>query len=507
MTPEEACECLGISLDDVLTVELLERKYNAKLSEYRDSLEMRAKVNEACEILLDLYMSPEDGEYNEQAEHESHPQNRPHEKHEGLFMKLAVLMAGVFLLSFGGVMYFVYKIHTDSVQPPKIEGIPYQQYNDLLQRFQELSRDREKSHQQTPPPVITPSADYAALVEQVMPSMVFIQTDKSTGSGFFVSPNGDILTNHHVIDGAGIIYVTTNDGITLSALVKDYDSVRDMALLKIDPQKSVQFLRVSNTLPKQGEAVIAIGNPAGQNRVYDNTVSNGIVSAVREVDNVLWVQFTASVSPGSSGGAVINLHGEVIGMTTWKDPDTETQNLNFAVAPTVLSRFLSAAITKPARAFTQHVKPKPVPSPQPPKTPQLPRTPDYNDSIPGAIFVRRDDEYEMYLYTDEIFYDRNTHDTAFIALWVPTEKAKVKMRRDSHFHVPYGTDLGVCVLLYVANFRENKYLHLRTINYCLDGSIARDYIKPENEYTFRTPKNGSRADILMKAVKKHLRIR
>ena len=321
MTPEEACEYLDISLDDDLTFDMLEKKYKAKLAECGNSREKRAKVNAACEVLVDL-LAESESEEDEESEEESRQQKRA-EKHEGLFMKLAVLMAGVFLLSFGGVMYFVYRIHTDSAQPPQVEGIPYQQYHDLLQKFRELSRDREKL-QQTPPPVIAPPTNYAALVEKVMPSMVFIYSNKSTGSGFFVSPNGDIFTNYHVIKDAEFITVITHDGRSINALVKDYDFVRDMALLKVNLQNLVPFLKISNTLPRQGEAVIAIGNPSGKERIYDNTVSDGIVSAIREVDNNLWVQFTASVSPGSSGGAVVNLQGEVIGMTTWRDPDAET---------------------------------------------------------------------------------------------------------------------------------------------------------------------------------------
>ena len=155
--------------------------------------------------------------------------------------------------------------------------------------------------------------------------------------------------------------------------------------------------------------------------------------------------------------------------------------------------------SEPPEAFRlQTVKPKPVPRIQTPKAP---------DDMQGVEFLRKDDEYEMYLYTDKIDYDRKTQNAAFITLWLPTEKAKAKMRADPYFDVPYGTDLGICVLLYAANFRDNKYLHLRTINFCIDGYVARDYIKPENEYVWRTPKKGSRPDILMKAVKKQLCIR
>lgn len=176
--------------------------------------------------------------------------------------------------------------------------------------------------------------DYADLVERVMPSMLMIQTETTTGSGFFVSTEGDILTNFHVIREAGNIAVTLHNGGILKATLKDYDSTRDMALLKVNAPRPVKYLKISGNLPRQGEEVIAISNPRG----LSGTVTNGIVSAFR--DNNSWVQFTAPVSPGSSGGALLNLNGEVVGMITgnWKE---EGQNLNFAIAPSLLANFIS----------------------------------------------------------------------------------------------------------------------------------------------------------------------
>ena len=490
MTPEEACEYLDISMDDDLDLAVLEKNYKAKLAVFGDSQVNRAKINEAYNILHELY--------DELYASENHRSN------EGILMKFAVLLAGMFLLCFGGVMYFVYKIHTDSI-PPKNESVQNRDYERLLRELEglrmqqaEAQRKQKEAHQAATQNVSTPPADYAALVERVMPSMVFIQTSEGKGSGFFVSPNGDILTNYHVIEDADFIIVSTNDGRSINALVKDYDSVRDMALLKVNLQNFAPFLKISKTLPRQGEAVIAIGNP----RNYEGSVSNGIVAGIRDFENNTWVQFTAPISPGSSGGALVNLHGEIIGMPT--KFRTDGQNLNFAVAPTVLNQFLSSALNKTARSFSKSVKPVPAPLP---KKPQIPQSPNGDYNIKGVKFLRRDDEYEMYLYTDRIDYDQNTQNAAFITLWWPTEKAKAKMRADPYFNVPEGTDLGVCVLLYVANFRDNKYLHLRTINYCIDGSVARDYIKPDNEFVWRTPKKGSRPDTLMREVKKQLRIR
>lgn len=227
--------------------------------------------------------------------------------------------------------------------------------------------------------VTAEAEDYADLVEWVMTSMVYIQTDKSTGSGFFVSENDDILTNYHVIKDAQYIIVVPYGCEPVEALVKDFDAERDIVLLKAKEIRSSliarmmvkPYLTISNTLPRIGEAVLAIGNPRG----LSGTVSDGIVSAIRQGDNNLWVQFTAPVSPGSSGGALINTKGEIVGMPTWIRADAGSQNLNFAIASPVLSRFLSYAINQPARAWRPiQAQPKTVQRPQPKPEPKTKRS-------------------------------------------------------------------------------------------------------------------------------------
>lgn len=188
--------------------------------------------------------------------------------------------------------------------------------------------------------VIPVEMDYASLVEKVLPSMVRIMTDKASGSGFFVSSNGEILTNYHVIKDALEIFVTTHDSLPVGALVKDIDEDGDMALLVIKTINQTPFLKLSKTLPRQGEAVMAVGHPHG----LEETVSNGIISAFRQ--NKRWIQFTAPVSQGSSGGALINSRGEVVGMPTMIY--REGQNLNFAISPIVLQEFFSQASSKAA---------------------------------------------------------------------------------------------------------------------------------------------------------------
>ena len=114
----------------------------------------------------------------------------------------------------------------------------------------------------------------------------------------------------------------------------------------------------------------------------------------------------------------------------------------------------------------------------------------------------------MYLLTQSIEYDRATQSALFITLWIPTEKSKREMRKDPHFRpAPAGEDLGNCLLVYNVNFQYNTYLHLRTVNFFTDGSVARDYIKPSDEIKWRKAPKGSRIESLMKEVKKQLRIR
>lgn len=177
--------------------------------------------------------------------------------------------------------------------------------------------------------------NYAGLAKKVLPSIVRIITDKYSGSGFFFSSQGDILTNYHIIEDAESITVSYGKNDTVYAYVKAVDIDGDIALLSIKTSKAVPFLKISKNLPEQGEEIMAVGNPKG----LEGTISNGIVSAFR--DNNKWIQFTAPVSEGSSGGALINSAGEVVGMPTLLF--REGQNLNFAISASVLASFLHTA--------------------------------------------------------------------------------------------------------------------------------------------------------------------
>ncbi len=155
---------------------------------------------------------------------------------------------------------------------------------------------------------------------------------KQTGSGFIVRPEGYILTNAHVVKGAKRIEVTMNDGRNIVATIVGIDTFSDLAVLKIDATNLPTLQMGSSTNLRPGEFAIAIGSPLG----YDHTVTLGIVSAVgRNVydinDNINFIQTDAAINTGNSGGPLLNLKGEVIGVNTAVVKGFVAQNIGFSI--------------------------------------------------------------------------------------------------------------------------------------------------------------------------------
>jgi tetratricopeptide (TPR) repeat protein len=172
------------------------------------------------------------------------------------------------------------------------------------------------------------------IVKKTTPSVVLITAyDKdgnplAQGSGFFISESGDLITNIHVLQGSTRAEVKTSDGkIFPIKFVITEDKQADIIQVKADISKTqIHPLMISRSLPEVGEKVVVIGNPLG----LEQTVSDGIVSSVREIPQFgKTIQITAPISPGSSGSAVVNLKGEVIGVATFQMK--EGQNLNFVI--------------------------------------------------------------------------------------------------------------------------------------------------------------------------------
>lgn len=173
------------------------------------------------------------------------------------------------------------------------------------------------------------------LIRRVKPTVVSVITYDAkgdalmTGSGFFIRP-GEVVTNLHVIEGARRAAVRTLDGKGKTydvAGVLSLDEEGDLALLSVSlPPDRARQIELSSASPEEGESVFVIGNPLR----LEGSVSNGIVSAVREVPNLgKIVQTTAPISNGNSGSPLFNMKGQVIGVITIKV--TNGQNINLAL--------------------------------------------------------------------------------------------------------------------------------------------------------------------------------
>ena len=141
------------------------------------------------------------------------------------------------------------------------------------------------------------------------------------GSGFVVSPDGYIVTNAHVVENAEEITVRFNDKREVSARVIGADTRSDVAVIKVEAKEPLQTVKIGDTKKlRVGEWVIAIGSPFG----FNNTVTAGIVSATsREnlsgdpnLDAVPFIQTDVAVNPGNSGGPLLNMRGEVVGINS-----------------------------------------------------------------------------------------------------------------------------------------------------------------------------------------------
>src|SRR6201991_4469605 len=136
------------------------------------------------------------------------------------------------------------------------------------------------------------------------------------GSGFFISADGFAVTNNHVVDGADKVEVTTDDGKSFTAKVIGADARTDLALIKVEGGSDFAFAKLSESKPRIGDWVLAVGNPFG----LGGTVTAGIVSASgRDIGNGPYddfIQIDAPVNKGNSGGPAFNTEGEVMGVNT-----------------------------------------------------------------------------------------------------------------------------------------------------------------------------------------------
>lgn len=187
----------------------------------------------------------------------------------------------------------------------------------------------------------------AQIARQSIPAIVRVEARSSqgqgVGTGFVLTADGRVATNLHVIGGATEIEVVLRDGTRLQVEhIAAADPARDLAVLDVRPASALPTLPLGDSdVVVAGEPVIAISNPLG---VLDYSVSDGLVSSVREINPELTVlQISAPISQGSSGGPLFNRYGEVIGVATFIAG--AGQNLNFGIP----SNYLRPLVTRDER--------------------------------------------------------------------------------------------------------------------------------------------------------------
>ncbi|XP_034443121.1 serine protease HTRA3a [Hippoglossus hippoglossus] len=211
----------------------------------------------------------------------------------------------------------------------------------------------------------------ADVVEKIAPAVVHIELfvrhpllghhiHLSSGSGFIVTHSGEIVTNAHVVTTAASVTgrpqlrVQLHDGDTYEAMVRDVDRKADIATIKVNPQKKLPVLSLGSSADlRPGEFVVAIGSPFA----LQNTVTTGIVSMAQRDGKELgikdsdmdYIQTDAIINYGNSGGPLINLDGEVIGINTLK----VTAGISFAIPSDRISRFLTESQTKHSKEKTR----------------------------------------------------------------------------------------------------------------------------------------------------------
>jgi S1-C subfamily serine protease len=178
----------------------------------------------------------------------------------------------------------------------------------------------------------------AQIIHDAMLGIVRIRTDDSGGSGFAVERSGDsalIVTSAHVIEESSWISIITPDGVEYPATVAHVDVEMDIAVLTVPGAAFLPILQFADSSQLQvTDKLYVVGFALAFDLLGDPTVTSGILSGWRVVRGVEYLQTDAVMNPGNSGGPVLNVRGEVVGIATWGMRSTDSidlEGLNFAV--------------------------------------------------------------------------------------------------------------------------------------------------------------------------------
>lgn len=194
----------------------------------------------------------------------------------------------------------------------------------------------------------TASQTSAEISRRFLNSVVVIESDEGGGTGFIVGTKGYVLTCAHVLPDNGVVNVTYNTlaagkpkSVTLKARPVRIDPERDLALLKITTEHELTSVAMSDTAVEAGESVTVIGNPGLGKELLKHTVTTGVVSSTeRDLDGQKFIQTSAAVNAGNSGGPVFGAKGQIVGLVVLK---ANLEATAFAVPAEELRQFLREA--------------------------------------------------------------------------------------------------------------------------------------------------------------------
>jgi Trypsin-like peptidase domain len=186
-----------------------------------------------------------------------------------------------------------------------------------------------------------PVTSRAGMLEQALSSVVTVSTEQGSGSGFFVGTKGLVVTNAHVVEGATRIIVRTRSKDSVLAKIVKLSLADDLALLTTVGLDAPGLPLGQGETAAIGQDVIAIGSPMG----LEGTVTRGIISGIRQIGGIPYLQTDAPINPGNSGGPLLSERGEVLGVNTWKLAK-QAEALGFAISvdrmKSVFAGFLEA---------------------------------------------------------------------------------------------------------------------------------------------------------------------
>ncbi len=195
-----------------------------------------------------------------------------------------------------------------------------------------ITADLPRPTDEHPDANLAPEPPLEDVIAQAKPAVVRLKGLGKSGSGFFVTEKGVIATNAHLARGEGSLIAILPEGQQLAANIIHLDADRDIALVKVEGDDFPYLSLAAASNVRQGETVIAIGNPGD---AMSFAVTRGIVSAVGKFSPAgpgIWIQTDANINPGNSGGPLLNARGQVIGINTLKLEKKNVSGIGFALS-------------------------------------------------------------------------------------------------------------------------------------------------------------------------------